>query len=153
MIHLLLVEDDAQIREIVDDYFTAKSGGSMQVEMAGSGSENMSMGAGAGESDGAGLIQVDGVDDGEPYDGLGAPKPSGWGLYGEGSGERGVLSREDNETCTVLPVIGSEPVISTSSKSNEEFTSTKWGLPDTRMDLRMEVITTPLDWPCFWRDG
>jgi DNA-binding response OmpR family regulator len=45
MIHLLLVEDDAQIREIVDDYFTAKSGGSMQVEMAGSGSEGLQLAA------------------------------------------------------------------------------------------------------------
>ncbi|KUO67261.1 MAG: PhoB family transcriptional regulator [Gracilibacter sp. BRH_c7a] len=36
---LLLVEDDAEIREIIEDYFIEKSGGTFQIESAGTGSD------------------------------------------------------------------------------------------------------------------
>ena len=34
MFHVLLVEDDAQIREVIEDYFTSKSNGEIQIYTA-----------------------------------------------------------------------------------------------------------------------
>ena len=45
MIHLLLVEDDAEIREIITDYFAEKSGGSMRIECARDGEEGLQLAA------------------------------------------------------------------------------------------------------------
>lgn len=40
----LLIEDDAQLREIITDYFTEKSGGAFQLEAAGTGSDGLQKG-------------------------------------------------------------------------------------------------------------
>lgn len=37
MVHILLVEDDAQIREVIEDYFAAKSNGEIQIHTAADG--------------------------------------------------------------------------------------------------------------------
>lgn len=39
--HILLVEDDAQIREVIEDYFTAKSEGEIQLHIAKDGQEGL----------------------------------------------------------------------------------------------------------------
>ncbi len=39
--HILLVEDDAQIREVIEDFFTAKSDGEIQLHIAKDGSEGL----------------------------------------------------------------------------------------------------------------
>ena len=39
--HILLVEDDAQIREVIEDFFRAKSQGEMQLHIAKDGTEGL----------------------------------------------------------------------------------------------------------------